>query len=50
MLGTMRLGHPENHPSQAPALFEMTTTRPLATSIALLTGLSRATRHLKEQF
>jgi len=24
MFGTMRLGHPENHPSQAPVLFEMT--------------------------
>jgi hypothetical protein len=38
MLSSMRLGRPENHPSQGPALFEMTHHSAIATSVALLSG------------
>src|SRR6266852_1048491 len=54
----VRFGHaqqyapgPSRKPSsQGPALFEMTHHPAIATSVALLSGLSRAIRHLKEQF
>ena len=49
MLSSMRLGGPENHRVE-PCLIRNDHHPAIATSIALLSGLSRAIRHLKEQF